>query len=237
MIALLFYGFWFLYVFFAVFVPWLLFARAKRRTLLSVGTSLFILFIPIAEFLSQFMAFKYECSRNLYFFPETKIEKPRALALTDIGFLNEYSYRERDGAKKLNLFSDFYVDYYVKVDLGDDFSKLTSQEIRSLILDTGEVFPFYYNNKVSQEEKMRLLSEVQYLVHSESETRNGMIIIRDFIYDIETRKAISGISLVSHDKGTSDFHFFDPYEFGVCSPLGEKLYHSEQEKILIKTFK
>jgi hypothetical protein len=237
MIGLLFLGFWTLYLLFAVFFPWFLFAKAKTRKWLSVISTLLILFIPVAEYLRQLMAFKQECSKNIYFFPGTKIEKPSVLAVSGvISSSKETAYRERDGQKVLGLFFNFSVDYFVKIDGGIDFSQLTRHEIRNLIAETGEIYPFY-DKKVNENDKMVLLNKVDYLVYTTSEFRNGLIIIKDFIYDIGKQQVISGASEVSHSKGTTQFHLFDPYTFGVCRPIGIDSYHSNLEELLMKTFK
>lgn len=235
MIALLFLGFWALYILFAVFAPWFLFARAKRRKLLSVISSLLILFIPVVEYLNQLMAFKHECSKNIYFFPETKIEKPSALALSGFSSLNKSAYREQNGKKTLGLFKDFYVDHLVKVNYRSDFSELASNEIRDVIAESGEVYP-YYKKEINEDEKIFLLDNVKYLAYSEFDYRKNLIVIRVYIFDIDLQERVSGISWVSHSKGSSDFHIFDPYEFGVCSPVMATFGYSYIEDLLIKTF-
>ncbi|PWK42802.1 hypothetical protein [Pleionea mediterranea] len=234
MIGLFFIGVYVLFILVAVFLPFLIFRKRvknykKKRTILS----LIIISIPFFVYAFERTLYEWECSKNVYFYPDEKPDKPEAIAYSGNFFSGDGAYKERDGENRLNLFYDYSFEFIVKIDDIDDFVGIDEKKFYDL-LRSGDVVP--YQKKIIPDEKKRLIIDgVRYVIYDKARYKFNMISITTYIYDQKEEKILSSVSSVNHSKGQSLVNVLYPYEFDRCSK--SKAGYFSVSDLLKKTFK
>ncbi|PWK40771.1 hypothetical protein [Pleionea mediterranea] len=234
MIGLLFIFVYALFILVAVFMPFLIFRkRAKNYKKKRAILSLIIISIPFFVYAFERTLYEWECSKNVYFYPENKLERPSSIVYS--GFIPEGSraYEKINEKYLLRIFSNFSFEYIVDVGVGEDFKSIGKDRIGELLID-GKLYP-YEHRDVANHERDMVINNTKHIVYYSIDYKFNMILITYYIYNYKSDKVISAVSEVSHSKRQDLVNVLYPYEFGVCSKLEAK--YGPATELLSNTFK
>lgn len=234
MIGIFFIGVYALFILVAVFLPFLIFRKRvknykKKRTILS----LIIISIPFFVYAFERTLYEWECSNNILFYPENKLDRPLSIAYSGHISKGSRAYRKSNGKNLLNVFHDFSFEYIVSIDGEENFKLINKEKIIEPLMNS-EVFPYELRD-ITNHERENVLNSTKYIVYDSVEYKFNMILITIYIYDFKSDKVISAASRVSHSKGQDIVNILYPYEFGRCSKIEAK--YGSVEGLLNKTFK
>ncbi|PWK48654.1 hypothetical protein, partial [Pleionea mediterranea] len=201
----------------------------KKRTTLS----LIIISIPFFVYAFERTLYEWECSKNVYFYPDEKITLPKSLVYFSYIPKGRATYKEIDGEYRLNLFHDFNVQYIISIDDIDNPKLINENQLFKVL--SGGRFLSEIMREVSDEEKAAAIHNARYAVYDDRSFMHNMVYINKYIYDFKSNSVISQVSLINHSKGQNLINILYPYEFGRCSK--SKSEYSILEELLSNTFK